>query len=161
MRCLECIPGLYGCPAHLVACGGECFICCNYCLKVLCYAHMYCPCTVARREWVASLPIHQAPVVSPRVHIPVVTSVPMPVSTVLSPTPVPVSAVPSPVSHVIESDWPVRDDWVVFVFLTIPFLTFLNLQTITMTVPSGLRPLSMRVIIFVSRCLGSNLCLLN
>ena len=87
---------------------------------------MYCPCTdaVARREWVASLPIHQAPVVSPRVLIPVVTSIPMPVSTVLPPTPVLVSAVPSPVSHVIESDWPVRDDWVVFVFSDDSFSDF-------------------------------------
>ena len=39
-RCLVCIPGLYVCPAHLVACGAECFICCNFCLRVLCDVHM-------------------------------------------------------------------------------------------------------------------------
>src|SRR5947209_829651 len=57
-RCMSCVPGLYVCPAHLIACGAQCFICCNFCLQVLCLKHMYCPCAaaVARRAWVSSLP---------------------------------------------------------------------------------------------------------
>ena len=55
-RCMSCVPDLYVCPAHLIACGAMCFICCNFCLQVLCLKHMYCPCAaaVARRAWVPS-----------------------------------------------------------------------------------------------------------
>ena len=54
-RCMSCVPGLYVCPAHLIACAAQCFICCNFCLQVLCLKHMYCPCAAAeaRRAWVS------------------------------------------------------------------------------------------------------------
>ena len=120
-----CVPGLFVCPAHLVSCGADCFRCCNYCLKVLCFAHMYCPCAdaVARRAWVSSLPpppLHQ--VARAVVPSPITTSTPVAgvVSGLPIPTiPVPVSAV-SPVhgssvlSPLRDSDWPVRDNYVVF-----------------------------------------------
>jgi hypothetical protein len=109
-RCTDCVPGLFVCRAHLVECRGECFICCNFCLKVLCFTHMYCPCAdaVARREWVASLPpvfpVHsvaptvlQTPSSCPvfQAVLPLVSSVP-----VVQPSSLPVilpSAVPTPV----------------------------------------------------------------
>ena len=36
-------------------CGGECFICCNFCLRVLCHKHIYCSCrpAIERRHTVA------------------------------------------------------------------------------------------------------------
>ena len=43
-RCLECVPGFFVCPLHVVACGGVGHSCCSFCLKVLCWEHLYCPC---------------------------------------------------------------------------------------------------------------------
>ena len=107
LRCPECVPGLFVCPAHLVACGAECFICCNFCLKVLCFNHMYCPCVeaVARRAWVSSLPppSHQVLVMSPP---PTITSTPV--------------AVPGPsglVSPVLSPGLDLSLEPVVFVFV--------------------------------------------
>ena len=45
--CFECIPGLLVCPAHFSPCGGLSLLCCNFCLKVLCLKHFYCPCSEA------------------------------------------------------------------------------------------------------------------
>src|SRR6185312_9847162 len=46
---------LVTCGAHTVLCGGECFICCNFCLRVLCCRHIYCSCrpAIERRHAVA------------------------------------------------------------------------------------------------------------
>ena len=55
LDCTECIPGLFVCPTHFVACGGEALICCFFCWRVLCDRHEYCPCAAAisRRRDVA------------------------------------------------------------------------------------------------------------
>ena len=54
-QCSECISGLFVCPAHFMACGGEALICCFFCWRVLCNRHAYCPCSAAisRRRDVA------------------------------------------------------------------------------------------------------------
>src|ERR1700710_2660447 len=59
VRCLSCVPDLYVCPAHLVACGAESFICCSFCLKVLCFHHMYslCVCWLVVRGCLRCLPL--------------------------------------------------------------------------------------------------------
>ena len=53
--CAECVPGLFVCPAHVVACGGEALICCFFCWRVLCNRHAHCPCAdaIGRRRDVA------------------------------------------------------------------------------------------------------------
>ena len=130
VRCLSCVPDLYVCPAHLVACGGVPFICCSFCLKVLCFHHMYCPCAaaVARRAWVSSLP---PPSISVSFHQPgAVTAVssPIPVAATtsihvpaVSPSSIPVpgvlrSPVPAVVSGSLARDSDDCRDFVVFVF---------------------------------------------
>ena len=54
-RCVNCVPGLFVCPDHLVVCGGQSFLCCPFCFKVQCFKHIYCECdgAVARRRWCA------------------------------------------------------------------------------------------------------------
>jgi hypothetical protein len=56
-RCLECVPGFFVCPLHVVACGGVGHSCCSFCLKLLCWEHLYCPCelAVARRLFIENL----------------------------------------------------------------------------------------------------------
>jgi len=53
--CIECVPGFLVCARHLVCCGGEGLLCCNFCLRVLCLRHAYCPCmpAIQRRREVA------------------------------------------------------------------------------------------------------------
>lgn len=50
-RCLECVAGIYVCPLHLLACGGEGWCDCAFCGRLLCWKHSDCPCdlAVARR----------------------------------------------------------------------------------------------------------------
>jgi hypothetical protein len=50
-RCLDCVPGLYVCPLHLVECRGEGHLCCPFCRLVQCSKHIDCSCVeaVARR----------------------------------------------------------------------------------------------------------------
>src|SRR6185312_11979886 len=54
-NCRDCIPGYFVCKTHTVLCGDECFICCNFCLRVLCCKHIYCSCrpAIERRHTVA------------------------------------------------------------------------------------------------------------
>jgi hypothetical protein len=141
-RCMSCVPGLFVCPAHLVACGAVGAMCCNYCLQVLCMVHMYCPCAdaVARRAWVSSLPPHpmsslSVRAVSPTVPAslsgapPVLHGSDVPPSVAALPyvgSPVPaarVALVSSPESPSEDSDpdWPISDALRDFAFQTVVF----------------------------------------
>ena len=77
--CGECVPGLFVCPAHFVACGGECLICCFFCWRALCNHHAYCPCAdavnrrrdvaLAKRDHHDAPPVRGARAVSSSSHI--------------------------------------------------------------------------------------------
>ena len=140
-RCVSCVPGLFVCPAHLVACGAVGAMCCNYCLQVLCMVHMYCPCAdaVARRAWVSSLPPPpmsslSVRAVSPAVPaslsgaLPVLPGPGVPPSVVAlafvgSPVPAARVALVSPESPSEDSDpdWPISDALRDFAFQTVVF----------------------------------------
>ena len=127
-RCMSCVPGLFVCPTHLIACGAEGAICCNDCLQVLCMQHMYCPCAdaVARRARVSSLPLRPLPSLPVRGASPAVSALlsgalpgPGVGSPVLAARVALVSS--SPESEDSDPEWPISDALRDFAFQTVVF----------------------------------------
>jgi hypothetical protein len=142
-RCLECVPGFFVCPLHVVACGGVGHSCCSFCLKLLCWEHLDCPCelAVARRLFIENL-APPVSIVAPACafSVPVadnsVVNLCLPdICDFVSPQQVPVSSCLSPGPRYdgpvdpemmiwplgLEPDWPISDSWRDFAFEPVVF----------------------------------------
>ena len=134
--CPDCISGLLVCAAHLLPCGAESLTTCNFCLKVLCSAHLYCPCAdaVARRLDVESRLAAAATSRPSSAGVDAALSAVLPVPSAatdsefarcLSPGPMYEGPEPDPsimVSPFVElPDWPISRSWAEFAFLPIIF----------------------------------------
>ena len=125
-------------------CGGESLLCCTFCLRVLCFRHMYCPCSEAieRRRQVACA--RRSVSSAGRAVTPVANLNTMNTSSVSSgatavvkstclspgPTydgpPIDRSDIPWPLSEC--PDWPISDSWRDFAFAPVVFSARLPLD---------------------------------